>query len=271
LRRILSAGVFVVVLLLVAACGGDDGTSTPASTSTTAATSTGTPGETATGTREADGTGTEEPGGTDTEEPEDTPTEPVDGDDAACNVSVTGDITQEYTGSGGSTAVGTDYWYTEDELRQALRTLAEFGSEDLSEEEIEAQVEEDMQKDPRFILLILNCVASDSSGSVTFSPSSTSKYADVPFEPKSYVIKGGQGFGGAQNPGEWSALFTLGESSFSVSADGTMNITKFDNSGIAGDFSFPAEEIFAPEGQTVKKVQVEGSFDFDCTGPSVCD
>jgi hypothetical protein len=208
---------------------------------------------------------------TTTETPAETATEPGDTSNGTCDVRVSGDETLAYHGSGGPSAAGTDYWYTDDEMREILRQLASFGG-DLTAEQLDAQVAEDMMKDPRYILFVLSCVSPDGTGSISLLPSSASKYSDVPFAAKEYVIKAGEGsFGGTETPGEFSILMTLGDSSYKVGTDGTLDITKFDNSGIAGTFSFGADEVFPADGTTAKVITVEGSFDFRCTGPSVCE
>lgn len=268
------------LLLVFAACSGSDSTSTPgtattAPSGTASATATAagsaTPGGTTTATASASVTDTPTATATTSETPDETPTGPVDTSNGNCNVRVSGDETLEYTGAGGNSAVGTDYWYTDEEMRAILRQLASFGG-DLSDEELDKQVEEDMMKDPRFILLLLNCVSEDGTGSISITPSSPSKYADVPFGPKTYVIKAGQGvFGSSDVPGEISILMTLGDASYKVAKDGKLDITKFDNSGITGTFNFGAEEVFPDEGTTAKVITVEGTLDFGCTGPSVCD
>lgn len=285
--RVLALAAFASALVLLTACGGDDATSTPAASKTASATAStapstsptpaeGTPATTATSgaTEQPSAEPSEEPSSESTDEPSAEPTEvaseePV-GSGGGCQGKITGDLTQEFSGPGGSSAVGTDYWYTDDEMREILKQFAGFGG-DLTEEQIAAQVEEDMKKDPRLFLLLLNCVASDGSVSLTLSPSGTSKYADVPFEPGSYKIAGGGILGGSDVPAEFGVLLSVGTGSFSVTdAGGTLDITKFDNSGIAGTFSFPAEEIFAEDG-TAQKITVEGSFDYECVGQSVCD
>jgi len=280
--RTLTIAVLSALLAVLVACGGDDATSTPStpgtpSTTATATGSEGTPSTTAT-TGEETAEPSEEPSTEPTDEPTDEPTaEPTEepseipvGEGSGCQGKISGEVNQEFSGPGGSSAVGTDYWYTEDEMRAILRQLAEFGGE-LSEEEIEAEVEEGMARDPRLFLLLLNCVSTDGTVSISLSPSSASKYADVPFEPGTYKIAGGGFLGGSDVPGEWGVLLTVGEGSFAVSdAGGEINITKFDSSGIAGSFSFPAEEIFAEDG-TSGTITVEATFEYDCVGQSACD
>ena len=54
------------------------------------------------------------------------------------------------------------------------------------------------------------------------------------------------------------------ESVFAVSSPGEVALTKFDETGITGTFSFSASASDA------RAITVSGSFDFACTGRSVC-
>ncbi len=180
--RTLTIAFLSALFVVLAACGGDDATSTPSTRGTPSATATatgneGTPSATATSGEET-AQPSEEPSTAPTDEPTDEPTaEPTEeasevpvGEGGGCQGTISGDVNQEFSGPGGSSAVGTDYWYTEDEMREILRQFAEFGG-DLTDEEIEAQVEEDMAKDPRLFLLLLNCVSTDGTVSISLSPS----------------------------------------------------------------------------------------------------
>jgi hypothetical protein len=180
-----------------------------------------------------------------------------------CQVKVSGDETVDFQAEGGLGAVGTDYWLKEEEIRAALNALATG-----SDAEKKQQVDEQMAEDPRIMLLILNCGSAGAENSISLLPSNDSKYADVPFKPGEYTIPSGQAFVSAGKPGEFAALLSLKEASYSVSEPGKLTISKFDKSGIAGSFQFGAAEVFA-EG-TPKKVQVQGTFDFPCAGGGNC-
>lgn len=183
-----------------------------------------------------------------------------------CEVNVTGDVTVSWKGDGGADAVGTEYWMSDDEIREALEFLATG-----TEEEQKRQVEEGMAEDPRLYILLLNCTSTEDRGqNITFSPSNEATYADVPFGPGDYVVPVGGVFGGAQDPREFGVLFGVeGDDLWKVSEAGTFRITRWDNKGIAGTFDFKAEEALA-EG-TPKKIEVEGNFAFDCSFGDNCD
>jgi len=189
----------------------------------------------------------------------------------SCQVDVTGDVTVSYKGQGGASAVGSDYWLTDDEIRSAVSMVTGLGSK-ASDAEKKKAVDEAMQKDPRLYLLILNCVSGSGAGKnlLSLMPSSDSKYADVPFKPGQYTIPSGGLLGGAAKPGEFSVLFALGDDSYRVTQDGKLNITKFDKSGIAGTFNFTAEQGFTDQGAKAKKISVSGQFDFPCAGGGNC-
>ncbi|MEP6871371.1 MAG: hypothetical protein ABI939_05915 [Anaerolineaceae bacterium] len=176
----------------------------------------------------------------------------------SCEVKVTGDQQLTFSGKAGPGAVGSDYWFTDDDLRQTFTALKN------DKESVEAA----LKKDPRLYLLIVNCNQAGGGGTLSLIPSNTSKYKDVPFKPADYVISKQGALSGAKNPGEFTALLNLAKGGFNVSEPGKLQITKFDKSGIAGTFTFKAEE-FAAEG-TPKKVNVEGKFDFSCPGGGSC-
>ncbi len=183
-----------------------------------------------------------------------------------CDVKVTGDVQLSWKSDGGSDAVGSDYWLSDDDLRQALGFMASATGDAKKEE-----VDEAMKKDPRFFIIILNCIPADSQkGSLTLLPSNEAKYADIPFKSGEYVVSEGGVLGGTDDPRAFGALLTTGdESLWQVSENGTLKITKWDSSGIAGNFNFKVEEGFVASG-TPKTATVEGKFDFPCAGGGKC-
>jgi len=196
---------------------------------------------------------------------------PAKAGSGSCQVDVTGDVTVSFKGQGGSSAVGTDYWLTEDEIRTAVSLTTSLGS-NASDADKKKAIDEAMKKDPRFYLLIINCMSGSGGSGNTLSlmPSGDSKYADVPFKPGQYTVASGGLLGGAEKPGDFSVLFGLGEDSYRVTQDGKLNITKFDKTGIAGTFNFTAEQGFVDQGAKAKKISVSGQFDFPCTGGGNC-
>jgi hypothetical protein len=163
-------------------------------------------------------------------------------------VDVTGDAQVSWDGAGGTSAVGTDYWYTEQELA-AFNDGVEEG-------------------EPVFFILVLNCVSPAGDPSISLLPSAQTTFDDVPFKPKDYVIAEGGALGGGGGPGEFGVLFTIAtDQVFEVTEPGRLRIRKFDRTGIAGSFSFGATEILT---DTPAEIDMSGSFDFACVGPSIC-
>src|SRR4051794_10328884 len=80
-----------------------------------------------------------------------------------CEVHVTGAQTVDIVGSkprgtpSGAISIGTEYWYSDDELRMALATMVRIGGDKPSKEEVDRKVDEAMKKDPRLWLLMMNC------------------------------------------------------------------------------------------------------------------
>lgn len=165
-------------------------------------------------------------------------------DSGSCEVKVSGDQTIDYKGPGGPSAAGSDYWF-------------------LTDDELDAGTE------PTFFILILNCVSGqgETKNSVSFLPANGTTYADMPFAPGEYAIPAGGVLGADGEPGDIAVLLTLGTTTYSVSDAGQLKATRWDKTGIAGSFSFKAEEANATP---PKKISVEGTFDFRCSGGPNC-
>jgi len=182
-----------------------------------------------------------------------------------CEIAVTGETTVRIAaeaprdGSHGKLAASTDYWLSDGQLRMALETMQSLGGK-LSPTEKQRKVDEGMKKDPRFMVLLINCL-SDEGGAI-LSPTSGSRYAHVPMKAGSYAIVPS----GRTRPGEFTAMFHLAtrgkRESYSVAEPGRLVVTRFDRKGITGTFSFKAEQ----RGKAGKKVDVNGSFSYACTG-----
>lgn len=245
LKRLVSSALPIALgaaLLLTSACGGDDDDASPDPAGPDGA-----------------GAGAQQTAAAELE---------GDPDLGACAVTFTGDTQVEISGDGGPAAAGTDYWLSDDELRQVVEQLARVTSADKTDEEIEREVDETMaSSEPKLFVLILNCSdREDSDRSISILASGSSTYDDIPFGAGTYPIPASSG---ESKPGTFSVLFNIDEKPYRVSSDGELDITKFDASGIAGTFSFRAEEMFAtPDAKTIS---VDGSFDFDCTGGAVCE
>ena len=189
-----------------------------------------------------------------------------------CEVQVTGDVTTSFVATRAKSApveemsrlgAAADYWLTDDEIRKGLDMLQRSfasSSKPPTDAEIAAKVDQAMKEDPRVMLLLLNCGKGESH--LTFSPTKGSKYADVPYGPKKYRLTAAD-----DKPGDFTLMFPSveidGQKTGLAPGDGTFEITKFDDTGIAGTFTFPA----TADG---KKVTVAGSFSYACAGGSKC-
>lgn len=188
-----------------------------------------------------------------------------------CEITTSGDATASIkadAASGaakGKLAAATDYWLTDSELRSTIGAVEGIGSK-LGKEEKQRKVDEAMKKDPRFMLLLINCLTDD--GGVILGASDPSKYADIPMKPASYTIAPGSGTG-TPKAGQVTAMFHLTSGgkrdSYRVTAPGKLVLTQFDRKGIAGTFSFKAEG----RGKAAKHIDVTGKFSYECTG-SAC-
>lgn len=146
----------------------------------------------------------------------------------------------------------TDYWGSESEMRAALGAIVGLGGK-TSKEEKEKAVDEGMKADPRFIILSLIC--KDGDRNVQFLPTKGSKYKDIPFKPGTYKI--------GTAPGAFASWGTkVAKQGLYGKGEGTLVIKKFDLTGVAGTFSFKAKRI----GGKDEWINVEGAFDFPCTG-----
>ena len=242
------------LLVLAAACGGDGGNTgkTDSDRPAVQVQATAAPPE-----------GVKPPARTDTK-----PGGRLQAGGGTCEVTVTGDEAATFKAPSGLGAVATDYWFTEDEIRQSLRWLA--SGEGKSKEQVEHEANEAMRKDPRVSLLGLNCDPKErpQAGSISFLVGKGSRYADMPFGPKRYVIAAGLGTGDGVRAGEFGVLLTVNGTPYKPAAPGELSITRFDASAIAGTFRFDAVEVVAKGAP--KRITVAGTFDYGCVGGAVC-
>jgi hypothetical protein len=180
-----------------------------------------------------------------------------------CTFAVTGDVALTVDAvatkspPNGRAMATADYWQNDDQIRSALRMISAIDTKK-SKGAIEAEVDEAMKKDPKFMLLLVNCGAD--GGSLNFGPSKDSKYADLPFKAGKYPVAAA----GTAKAGELGVTVSLrpptGHKSFEVSEPGAMDITKFDATGIAGTFTLKAKS------RDGKAIEIKGSFDYPCVG-----
>ena len=185
--------------------------------------------------------------------------------DNHCEITVTGEGTASIKADAPSAAgkgklgLVTDYWLTDAELRTGIGVFVGLDSK-LSKADKDKKIDEQLKKDPRFMLFILNCLTDE--GGAIFSASSASKYADFPMKPAAHtIVAAGEG-----KAGDVTVMFHLSpggkRQSYRVKEPGKLVLTQFDKKGIAGTFSFKAEA----RGKTPKRVDVAGKFSYACTG-----
>jgi len=185
--------------------------------------------------------------------------------DNHCEITISGDSSASIKADAPSTAAKgklglvTDYWLTDAELRTGIGVFVGLDSK-LSKADKDKKIDEQLKKDPRFMLFILNCLTDE--GGAIFSASNPSKYADVPMKPASHtIVAAGEG-----KAGDVTVMFHLSpggkRESYRVKEPGKLVLTQFDKKGIAGTFSFKAEA----RGKTPKHVDVAGKFSYACTG-----
>lgn len=181
-----------------------------------------------------------------------------------CEVAITGDLTARFTAPNGMSAVGTDYWSTEQEMRETLTTFVR--EEQVPQVAIAATVDARMKEDPRIRLLFLNC--SSDRFSVTLVPSASSRSEHVPFAPRQYAITKGLAGDRTLSPGAFVALAAVGSTPFVTVEPGVLTIEKFDTSAIAGSFSFVAAD--ASPASMPRRISVTGRFQFICRTSAMC-
>jgi hypothetical protein len=181
-----------------------------------------------------------------------------------CELTVTGDSTVTIKADAprdlqGKLATSTDYWLSDAQVRTALEMLQSMSSK-LTAEDKKKKVDEAMTKDPKFMVLLINCLADD--GGVAFTAAEKTRYADIPMKPASHAIVPSD----HPKPGELTAFFHVGgngkRESYDIREPGKLTLTQFDRKGIVGTFSFKAEQ----RGKVNKKVTVTGSFNYGCVG-----
>jgi hypothetical protein len=183
-----------------------------------------------------------------------------------CELSITGDANATVKAdvpaatTQGNLSASTDYWLSDAQIRSAASVLLNIGSK-LTPAEKQRKLDEAMKKDPRFMLLLVNCLT-DEAG-VIFSAAGGSKYANVPLKPAAYSIAANR----KSKPGDFTVMFHLStggkQENYAVKEPGKLTLTQFDRKGIAGTFRFTAEEMFS---KPPKRVAVSGAFKYPCLG-----
>lgn len=175
----------------------------------------------------------------------------------SCELDIEGDVHAKVVAPGGPQAVGTDYWLTPEELDQAVEMMVTMLVKDKTK--AAAELEKAKKNEPRIMLLLLNCM--DEKIKLTLSPGIGAKYKDVPFGPGKYTITS-QG-----SASTFGAMFSIERKFYRVDGTGSLDITRFDTSGITATFEFPAQNTDRAT-QAVSRVTVKGKLDFPCPATS---
>lgn len=224
------------VLLLVAGCGDDADTATTEPGAIAGSTTTAGSGTTA----ETVPTGSGGAGG--------------------CQVSVTGDVTESWTGPDDLSAFTSDYWYTEEELRQQFDFLG-LGVERTFEDLMATG-------EPVFTFFLFNC-SGPAGGLFSAFVSDATRRSDLPMGPGEYVIAPGGLFGAAEGgPAEFSVILAISDvESVWATEGGTFTIEAWDGESVRGSFAFAASELLT---ETPRSVAVTGSFTVTCQASVSC-
>lgn len=189
----------------------------------------------------------------------DSPPEMVESTTGGCAVTVTGD----HSATIAQGSASSDHWLSDQEIADARHdTLATQASSPAGDTlPVGASVA------PVFSWLVISCGDSSGEGfSVLANAGATA--GDVPFAPGTYSITPGF-LSGSEDRTQFSAIVDVGdgERMFSL-ASGTIEITKFDPSGVAGTVEMQLEQSFS--GGTPKRAALVGTFEFPCSGGARC-
>lgn len=174
----------------------------------------------------------------------------------SCTITVTGDVEQEVTYPQDPLSINTEYWLTEDQIRESIEFL-----------EIEETYEDFLSRDePVLLWLEIACGAEytqDTVGpSVLVASTDGTKGAQMPMGPGTYPVSGGI-FDMVGTPGTVIAGFNLSpEEPFStVDGSGELVITSWDKSTIQGMVTFEVEEAFVDQ---PRHATVQMDFSYIC-------
>ncbi|MGB8859094.1 MAG: hypothetical protein WCC60_07560 [Ilumatobacteraceae bacterium] len=159
----------------------------------------------------------------------------VDTSGGSCHVTVTGDLTTEWSSGGGSSSVGYGPWVGSPGVTTMIGALDES-------------------------FFVINC----DSGTDDYVGFLTQNDAKIPMEPATYTIPAGTSALSDNGVGMIAALVTFAgsDTNWMLSGDGQLVITAFDNDHIAGTFTLPmTDALSAMTGTSEGDVVVTGEFD----------
>lgn len=175
-----------------------------------------------------------------------------------CTVEITGDWEASWTFEQSIYSVSSDYWTSEEVLRETVDALGE----DIAGGSYEELVE---RGEPIITFLQVACTDPDNLlRSALVTHTNATKPADLPMGPGTYPIIGGV-FDAAGSAGSVIAEFsTDGDEVYgTVPGTGELVIGVWDGQRIEGSFAFDVEELFVDQ---PKKLRVNATFAFICDG-----
>jgi hypothetical protein len=179
--------------------------------------------------------------------------------DGGCAVTVTGG----YSTTIAQGSASSDHWLSDQEVADArLEALATQTSSATGN-----TLSDGADIAPVFSWLVISCGDSRGEGfSVLANAGATA--GDVPFGPGTYAITPGF-LSGSEDRTQFSAIVDVGDGArmFSLTS-GTIEITKFDSSGVAGTVEMQLEQPLS--GGTPKRAVLVGGFEFPCSGGARC-
>jgi hypothetical protein len=159
----------------------------------------------------------------------------------SCSVTVSGDVEASWEAQKDQGSIGSDYFYSDEDL-ELLGAGAEDGG---------------------FVFygLVLNCDGDDGAGFSVLSSGDATR-DDLPFEPGTYPIDGGLGAGDGALFGSVLSLGNGNDVALMQPVSGTIDITRFEESGFEATVSLELESAFGTESRTGT---LEASFSYDCS------
>ena len=181
-----------------------------------------------------------------------------------CRVQVTGAVTTGWKvdwqagddEQSGNVGAVSDYWLSDDEIAELLEELAGPG------EDKAKKVLQGMRRNPRFTVLLLNCVGAE--GHLFLRPSAKAIYQDIPRKAQSFKIAAER----MAAPGQFVvSSLKVGKNRYRVT-DGRFDLKKFNFERVVGRFAFKATPVVAQDKEQDKgqEITVEGVFNVPCTG-----
>lgn len=157
----------------------------------------------------------------------------------SCTVEVTGDFEISWNFSESVFSVSTDYWMSEDDLRQTVELLGE----DIAGGSYDELVS---RGQPIVTFLTLTCVDEAAPGvGAQITHTNLTEREDLPMGPGTYEISGGML--DADGPGGTMIVSYTGgpdELYEPIPGSGSLVITRWDVSVIEGNYTFEATEVF---------------------------